>query len=89
MSILLADDDAQLATFLSKSLESEGHSVHIAGDADAFRAELGRQNYNLIILDLNFGNTDGLHLLEKLRADGLKTPVIVLSARNQVSDRIQ
>jgi DNA-binding response OmpR family regulator len=89
MSILLADDDAQLATFLSKSLESEGYSVHIAGDAESVRAELGRQNYKLIILDLNFGNTDGLQLLQKLRAEGLETPVIVLSARNQVSDRIQ
>jgi len=43
----------------------------------------------LIILDLNFGQTDGLKLLEKLRADGLETPVMVLSARNRVSDRIQ
>jgi DNA-binding response OmpR family regulator len=89
MSILLADDDAQLATFLSKSLESEGYSVHIASDAESVRAELGRQNYKLIILDLNFGNTDGLQLLQKLREEGRETPVIVLSARNQVSDRIQ
>src|SRR5215470_9578224 len=89
MSILLADDDAQLATFLSKSLESEGYSVHIASDAESVRAELGRQNYKLIILDLNFGNTDGLQLLQRLREEGLETPVIVLSARNQVSDRIQ
>ena len=71
MSILLADDDAQLARFLSKSLESEGYSVHIASDAESVRAELGRQNYKLIILDLNFGNTDGLQLLQKLRGEGL------------------
>src|SRR5215471_16643515 len=89
MSILLADDDAQLATFLSKSLESEGYSVHIASDAESVRAELGRQNYKLIILNLNFGNTDGRQLRQKLREEGLETPVIVLSARNQVSDRIQ
>jgi DNA-binding response OmpR family regulator len=89
MSILLADDDAQLATFLSKSLESEGYSVHIASDAESVRAELGRQNYKLIILDLNLGNTDGLQLLQELRGQGQETPVIVLSARSQVSDRIQ
>jgi two-component system OmpR family response regulator len=52
-------------------------------------SELQRQNYKLIILDLNFGQTDGLKLLEKLRAEGLETPVMVLSARNRVSDRIQ
>jgi two-component system, OmpR family, copper resistance phosphate regulon response regulator CusR len=89
MSILLADDDLHLATFLSKSLESEGYSVHTALNEDSVISELQRQNYKLIILDLNFGQTDGLKLLEKLRGDGLETPVMVLSARNRVSDRIQ
>jgi DNA-binding response OmpR family regulator len=89
VSILLADDDLHLATFLSKSLESEGYSVHTALNEDSVLSELQRQNYQLIILDLNFGQTDGLKLLERLRGDGLETPVMVLSARNRVSDRIQ
>ena len=89
MSILLADDDLHLATFLSKSLESEGYSVHTALNEDSVLSELERQSYKLIILDLNFGQTDGLKLLEKLRANGLEIPVMVLSARNRVSDRIQ
>jgi DNA-binding response OmpR family regulator len=89
MSILLADDDIHLANFLSKSLESEGYSVHTALNEDSVLSELKRQNYKLIILDLNFGETDGLKLLEKLRAAGLETPVMVLSARNRISDRIQ
>ena len=69
MSILLADDDVDLATFLAKSLESEGYAVHTAPDEQSVRAELQRQNYKLIILDLNFGPTDGLNLLEQLRAE--------------------
>lgn len=89
MSILLADDDAQLATFLSKSLETEGYSVHTAPDENSVVTELKRQNYQLIILDLNFGQTDGLNLLERLRTQGLATPVMVLSARNKVTDRIR
>lgn len=89
MSILLADDDVDLASFLSKSLESEEYEVHIAPDESTVLAELQRQNYKLIILDLNFGKTDGLRLLEKLRAEGVTTPVIVLSARPKVADRIQ
>jgi DNA-binding response OmpR family regulator len=89
MSILLADDDVHLATFLSKSLESEGYSVHTALNEDTVLSELQRQNYKLIILDLNFGETDGLQLLHKLRSAGLETPVMVLSARNRVTDRIQ
>jgi DNA-binding response OmpR family regulator len=89
MSILLADDDLHLATFLSKSLESAGYSVHTALNEDSVLSELQRQSYQLIILDLNFGETDGLKLLEKLRAEGLEIPVMVLSARNRVSDRVQ
>jgi DNA-binding response OmpR family regulator len=89
MSILLADDDVQLATFLSKSLESEGYAVRTALDERTVLSELKRQSYKLIILDLNFGQTDGLKLLEKLRSTGLETPVLVLSARNRVSDRVQ
>jgi DNA-binding response OmpR family regulator len=89
MSILLADDDLHLATFLSKSLESEGYSVHTALNEDSVLSELQRQSYKLIILDLNFGQTDGLKLLEKLRGEGLEIPVMVLSARNRVSDRIR
>ncbi|MGE5322370.1 MAG: response regulator [Actinomycetota bacterium] len=89
MSILLADDDAQLATFLSKSLEGAGYSVHTALDEESVLEELKRQNYQLIILDLNFGRTDGLSLLERLRTEGLETPVMVLSARNHVTDRIE
>jgi DNA-binding response OmpR family regulator len=89
MSILLADDDLHLATFLSKSLESAGYSVHTALNEDSVLSELQRQSYQLIILDLNFGETDGLKLLEKLRTEGMETPVMVLSARNRVSDRVQ
>lgn len=88
-SILLADDDAQLATFLSKSLETAGYSVHTALDEQSVLEELQRQNYQLIILDLNFGQTDGLALLERLRTEGLETPVIVLSARNRINDRVE
>jgi DNA-binding response OmpR family regulator len=88
MSILLADDDAQLATFLSRSLETEGYSVHTAPDESSVVTELKRQNYQLIILDLNFGQTDGLSLLERLRTEGVEIPVMVLSARNRLADRI-
>lgn len=88
-SILLADDDAQLATFLSKSLETAGYSVHTALDEESVLEELKRQNYQLIILDLNFGQTDGLALLGRLRTEGLETPVMVLSARNKINDRVE
>jgi DNA-binding response OmpR family regulator len=89
MSILLADDDLQLAHFLSKSLQTEGYAVHTAPDEASVMDGLKKQNYQLIILDLNFGKTDGLTLLERLRKEGVTTPVMVLSARNRLADRIR
>jgi DNA-binding response OmpR family regulator len=89
MSILVADDDTQLVSLLSKALETEGYSVHTALDEDSVLAHLRRQTYELMILDLNFGQTDGLQLLKNLRGQGLTASVIVLSARNQVSDRVE
>lgn len=89
MFILVADDDTQLASLLSMALENVGYSVHTALDEESALAVLSRQAYELIILDLNFGQADGLKLLAKLRADGVTTPVIVLSARDHVSDRVE
>jgi len=89
MFILVADDDTQLVSLLSMALENAGYSVHTALDEESVLTELSRQAYELIILDLNFGQTDGLKLLEKLRGEGLRTPVIVLSARDRVSDRVE
>src|SRR5258708_40265949 len=71
------------------AMEDGGYSVDTGVDEESVLTELSRQAYELIILDLNFGQTDGLKLLEKLRGEGLRTPVIVLSARDRVSDRVE
>ena len=63
--------------------------MRTAVDEASVLSELKRQNYRLIILDLNLGPTDGLRLLKKLRAEGTTTPILVLSARDQVTDRIE
>lgn len=78
--ILIADDNRELASLLSRSLEREGHSVQTAFDETSVLAGVRSQNYNLIILDLVMGETDGLALLKKLRAEGLKTPVLILGS---------
>jgi two-component system OmpR family response regulator len=84
MSILLADDNRSLADFLSKS----GCSVHTAVNEASVISELQRQNYQLVIVDLNFGQEEGLKLLEKLRAEGLGTSVLVLSTHDRMVHRI-
>lgn len=87
--ILIADDNHELASLLSRSLETEGHSVQTALDESSVLAGVRNQNYKLIILDLDFGQTDGLKLLKKLRAEGLETPVLVLSTRNRSSEHLE
>ena len=86
-TILLADDNRELAGILSRSLEKEGYSVDTASNEKKALAEIRRQKYKLIILDIDFGNTNGLTLLAKLRSEGLATPVMVLSSRERASER--
>ncbi len=86
MNVLLLEDDIDLGQAVSDHLEAAGHSVHWCKlIAQARRVE----DPELALLDLNLPDGDALGLLRDWRASGRKTPVIVLTARDQVSDRIR
>lgn len=88
MKFLLVEDNLDLATAILTRLEMSGHVVDHAGtlaDASAFVAT---GDYDLILLDIMLPDGDGRSFLERHRASDLDTPVIVLTARSQVSDRI-
>jgi len=75
-----------LTTFYRNPWNQKATPVHTALNEDSVLSELQRQSYKLIILDLKLWPDGWIEALEKLRADGLETPVMVLSARNRVSD---
>lgn len=89
MRTLLAEDDAELGSYVRKSLSAEGHDVdlHAAGD-EALIAALGGR-HELIILDRMLPGRDGLSILKELRAAGSATPVILLTAMGSVEDRVE
>jgi two-component system, OmpR family, response regulator len=89
VSILLIEDDLPLADGLARALRQEGYRVDVAGTAvDACRA-LDEQSYGVIVLDLGLPDLDGSEVLKHLVARKLDTPVLVLSARDGLEERVR
>jgi DNA-binding response OmpR family regulator len=89
VKVLLVEDEPRIASFIVKGLEADGYAVeHVATGADALnRARAGKPD--LIVLDLALPDVDGLNVLRRLRHGGTVVPVIVLTARGDVDDRVQ
>lgn len=88
MRLLLVEDDERLSRGMEASLGAAGFAVDcLHQGADVLQLALG-EPYSAIILDLGLPDMDGLDVLEQLRAHGVKTPVIILTARDMVDDRI-
>ncbi|NQY12362.1 MAG: response regulator [Henriciella sp.] len=87
--LLIVDDDDRIRDLLKQYLSREGHSVTTAADASAARKLLQRFSFDLAIFDIMMPGEDGLSLLKALREDGNDTPVLLLTARGQSSDRIE
>lgn len=88
MRILIVEDDPQTASYICKGLRESGHVVdHACSTTDGgFLA--GSEHYDVIVLDRMLGGGDGLELLQRMRAQGIGTPVLVLSALGKVDDRV-
>ena len=89
MRILLVEDDRVIAGAVREQAESEGHSVDHAVRLDAAGDALAAAQYDLILLDLMLPDGRGLPFLRSLRTKGSVTPVIIMTALDQVSDRIE
>ena len=89
MRILLAEDDALLGDGLRAGLRQLGFQVDWVRDGEAAERELRAQPYEAAVLDLGLPRKDGLDVLAAIRRSGLKTPVLVLTARDAVPDRIR
>ncbi|MCA9847794.1 MAG: response regulator transcription factor [Dehalococcoidia bacterium] len=88
MNILLVDDDQSLVRVLRQGLVAEGFTVSAAHDgAEGLRLAAGPE-FDLIVLDVMLPEMDGQEILRALRADGVTTPVLLLTARDAVSDRV-
>ena len=86
--ILIVEDEARIASFISKGLKAKGYNPTIAEDADtALNLPFGYQ-FDLALLDLGLPGQDGLEVLEAWRGQGIDFPVIILTARDDVMDKV-
>ncbi len=88
MRILLVEDEKKVASFIRRGLEAEGHPVDVVHDGNAALARALEDDYALLVLDVMLPGRDGLSVLRDLRARGRRTPVLLLTARGGVADKV-
>jgi len=88
MRILVVEDEKKIAGFVKRGLKEEGYAVDVAADGDEGYELASVNDYDLIILDLMLPKCDGVTLCKKLRADKLEAPVIMLTAKTSVQDKV-
>src|ERR1700694_2905511 len=88
MRLLLVEDDPMIGAAAQQGLRQEGHTVDWARDGREAELAIANGIYDLVVLDLGLPRRDGVSLLRALRAKGEKVPVLIVTARDAVSDRI-
>ena len=88
MKVLVIEDDREAQRYLEKALNEAGHSTDIAGDGETGLALAENGKYDVLIIDRMLPKKDGLSIIMALRAKGVETPVLILSALGQVDDRV-
>ena len=88
MRILIIEDEKKVASFVRRALEAEQHTVDVAHDGHGGLARVRAGAYDLVVLDVMLPGRDGLAVLRALRAEGRDVPVLLLTARAGVADRV-
>ncbi len=88
MRILVVEDEARLAGFVARGLREQSYAVDIAEDGESGLYQACSSTYDAIVLDLSLPKMDGLRVCRELRDAGVSTPVLMLTARDSVADRI-
>lgn len=86
--ILIVEDEERIAAFVAKGLRAEGHQTHVVGDGLEGLDEALSGQHDLMVLDIGLPTIDGFEVLDQLRAQGSRMPVIILTARDSVSDTV-
>jgi heavy metal response regulator len=89
MRILVVEDERKVASFIRQGLEEEGHAVEVAGDGEAaLELILDDRPYDLVVLDVMLPRRDGFEVLKSLREQRIQSPVLLLTARDTVRDKV-
>jgi two-component system, OmpR family, response regulator MprA len=87
-NVLIVDDDGPVRRTLARTLDAEGYATVLASDGGAALAEVERQQPDVIVLDAIMPGLDGLAVARRLRAKGVSIPILMLTARDAVGDRV-
>jgi DNA-binding response OmpR family regulator len=86
--ILIVEDEERIASFVAKGLRAEGHQTAVAPDGESGLDEALSGQFDLLVLDIGLPGMDGFSVLDSLRSQGSRLPVIVLTARDSVTDTV-
>jgi two-component system OmpR family response regulator len=89
MHVLFVEDEAKIASFVQAGLKEQGFVVDYCDNGDRAQEQALENEYDAIILDIMIPGKDGLAILKHLRRSGRNTPVILLTARNELDDRLE
>ena len=89
MKLLIVEDEAPTAAYLRRGLSEEGFAIDVATDVAQAQRSVGVYAYDAILLDVMLPGGDGFSLCQKWRAEGITTPILFLTARDDISDRVQ
>ena len=89
MRLLLVEDETDIQGFLRRSLQEAGYEVEVAPDARTAERLAVESKFDILVVDLGLPDRDGISLILRLRELGLKAPVLILSARRSVDDRVR
>ena len=88
MRVLVVEDEQKVANALREGLEGERYDVVVERTGEGAFFRVNTESFDVILLDLNLPGRDGLEILQALRQRGMKTPVLVLTARDSLNDRV-
>jgi two-component system, OmpR family, response regulator len=89
MKVLLVEDELKVAQFISRGLQEEGYTVDMAHDGKKGLQSINETMYDIILLDLMIPEIDGLEVLKRMRANGIGTPVLIITAKSSKEDVVK
>ncbi|MDQ6647648.1 MAG: response regulator transcription factor [Pseudomonadota bacterium] len=89
MRILVAEDEAKARRYLAQGLQEQGFSVVLAQDGDVAMSLLDSQVFDVVVLDVMLPGSDGWTIIQSMRANAIRTPVLFLTALDRVEDRVR
>jgi DNA-binding response OmpR family regulator len=87
--ILIVEDEPGMVTFLDKGLSARGYATKVVGDGSSALAIASEADFDLVILDLGLPDVEGLSVLRELRRRGERLPILILTARDDLSDKVK